>query len=38
MKNFTSLSRKYPDPEQLILIKIKPNQYENVNYYVVKIY
>ena len=36
MKNFTLLTKKHPDPEQIILIKIKPNQYENINYYVVK--
>ena len=36
MKKFIPLTRKYPDPEQVILIKIKPNQYEDINYYVVK--
>jgi len=32
---FTSLAEKYPKPEQIILIKIKPNE-ECVNYYVVR--
>lgn len=36
MKGFVPLTKKYPDPEQIVLIKIKPNPYENLNYYVVK--
>lgn len=36
MKEFIPLTKGYPDPEQVILIKIKPNQYENIPYYVVK--
>jgi hypothetical protein len=34
MKGFIPLTEKYPNPEQVILIKIKPNQYGDISYYV----
>ena len=33
---FIPLTEKYPEPEELILIKLKENEWNNVNYYVVK--
>lgn len=33
---FIPLTEKYPEPEELILIKIKENGWNDVNYYVVK--
>ena len=33
---FIPLTEKYPEPEELILIKLKENEWVNVNYYVVK--
>lgn len=36
MMTFTSLTEKYPKPEQIILIKIKPSEFDDVNYYVVR--
>ena len=36
MMKFIPLTEKYPEPEELILIKLKENEWDNVNYYVVK--
>ena len=36
MMRFIPLTEKYPEPEELILIKLKENEWDNVNYYVVK--
>ena len=36
MMKFIPLTEKYPEPEELILIKLKENEWNNVNYYVVK--
>ena len=36
MMRFIPLSEKYPEPEELILIKLKENEWDSVNYYVVK--
>jgi hypothetical protein len=33
---FIPLTEKYPETEELILIKLKENEWDNVNYYVVK--
>ena len=33
---FIPLTEKYPEPEELILIKLKENEWDNLNYYVVK--
>lgn len=36
MMIFIPLTKKYPEPEQLVLIKIKVREYDDVNYYVVR--
>lgn len=36
MMKFIPLTEKYPEPEELILIKLKENEWDNLNYYVVK--
>ena len=36
MMRFIPLTEKYPEPEELILIKLKEDKWTNVNYYVVK--
>ena len=36
MMRFIPLTEKYPEPEELILIKLKEDEWTNVNYYVVK--
>ena len=36
MMRFIPFTEKYPEPEELILIKLKENEWDNVNYYVVK--
>jgi hypothetical protein len=33
---FIPLTEKYPEPEELILIKLKEDEWDNVNYYVVR--
>ena len=36
MMRFIPLTEKYPEPVELILIKLKENEWDNLNYYVVK--
>jgi hypothetical protein len=33
---FIPLTEKYPEPEELILIKLKEDEWDDVNYYVVR--
>lgn len=33
---FIPLIKRYPNPEQIILIKLKPDKYNELTYYVVK--
>lgn len=36
MMKFIPLTEKYPEPKELILIKLKEDEWDNVNYYVVR--
>lgn len=36
MMTFIPLTEEYPKPEQLVLIKIKVREYDDINYYVVR--
>ena len=38
MMKFIPLTEKYPEPEELILIKLKPSDWVDINYYVVYYY
>ena len=36
MMKFIPLTEKYPEPEELVLVKLKPNPWFGIGYYVVR--